>query len=331
MKTTSVQHTHTHTLTHRTHGKVDERDGPASPRSRTMADGNQTTLRRVRSELMAGTCGGALQATFGQPLDLIKVRMQSDPTSFPSFKMAVQKTFADEGARGFFKGMSAPLIMAGYTNAALFTFYNASKRIVASGFDVPVSQLSLSQICIVSWVSAPAYCLCLCPVDVVKNQLQFQSANVKQLYSGPYDCARALGVRGLLKGYLPTLGTRLLGSPAYFCSYEFFKSRLLTSGMVHEDARLSIGLIAGFFAGICFWSANFPVDLIKTRVQINRSGMGTAGFSPIQVGKHIVRHEGGVAGLYRGFLPCVLRAGPANAVAFGGFEMTMKLLGEETR
>jgi solute carrier family 25 (mitochondrial carnitine/acylcarnitine transporter), member 20/29 len=269
-----------------------------------------------------------MQALFGHPLDLIKVRMQSSPRTFPTLSAAVRKTFAEEGVVGFFKGLSAPLVMAGYTNAALFAFYNGSKRIVASSVGVPVSDLSLSQICLATWVAAPGYCLCLCPVDVVKNQLQFQSAGVQRLYSGPFDCARSLGVRGLLQGYLPTLGTRLLGSPAYFCSYEFFKGRLVASGAVEPGARLSLGLSAGFGAGICFWCANFPVDLIKTRVQINRAGVGTAGMSPLQVAKHILKHEGGVLGLYRGFLPCVLRAGPANAVAFGGFEMTMKVLGD---
>ena len=73
-----------------------------------------------------------------------------------------------------------------------------------------------------------------------------------------------------------------------------------------------------------FWSANFPIDLIKTRLQINRGPL--AGRGLLDVAVHIIRNEGGWRGLYRGLAPCLLRAGPANAVCFGAFEASMSLL-----
>lgn len=35
----------------------------------------------------------------------------------------------------------------------------------------------------------------------------------------------------------------------------------------------------------------------------------------------------GVAGFYRGFLACMLRAGPANAATFAAYEVAMNFLG----
>jgi solute carrier family 25 carnitine/acylcarnitine transporter 20/29 len=281
---------------------------------------------RIVKELGAGTLGGALQAVVGHPLDLIKVRMQAAPQHFPSTIATVQSILRNESIAGFFKGLSIPLISCGFTNATLFTFYGTSKRVVASTYNVEnVADLSLSQVCISSWLSAPFYCLVLCPIEVLKCNLQYQSNTTELRYNGPLQAARALGTRGLLKGYLPTLGTRMIGSPFYFCSYEATKNLLINEGNVDEKS-MTIGLLSGFAAGICFWSANFPVDLIKTRMQLSSS---KSKMNPWQVAREIFGKEGGLFGLYRGFLPCILRAGPANAVAFGGYEFGMRCFSDE--
>ncbi len=66
-------------------------------------------------------------------------------------------------------------------------------------------------------------------------------------------------------------------------------------------------------------------DLIKTRMQTQR---GAEVMSLQQTLRHVVA-EGGMRALYRGFTPCIIRAAPANAVAFWGLESTMRLLGAD--
>jgi|TARA_B110000090_G_scaffold166039_1_gene184137 solute carrier family 25 carnitine/acylcarnitine transporter 20/29 len=269
----------------------------------------------IVQELLAGTFGGGLQAIVGHPLDLLKTRMQNTPHEYSSFLQSTKLIFHKEGIAGFFRGLSVPLLNCGVTNAALFCFYSSSKRIVASiSGTATVEELTLPHICVSSWLASPFYCFILCPIEVLKVNVQTRT------YASPWQAIQALGPKGLYRGYLPTLGTRITGSPAYFCTYETLKSFLLQHDLVEEQNPSAIGLICGFFAGIAFWSINYPLDTIKTKCQIDKHHTG-----PFHTGVGLLRHEG-MAGLYRGFIPCILRAGPANAVAFAGFEFGMRQL-----
>jgi hypothetical protein len=112
-------------------------------------------------------------------------------------------------------------------------------------------------------MTAPVYSTILCPIEVVKLRLQVQSAGTavgslvalvcvsddddcvaaltvnglvpgtEKLYSGPIDCVRKIfrseGARGFFAGLAPTIGTRLIGSPVYFGTYEAAK-RFLRQG-----------------------------------------------------------------------------------------------------
>jgi solute carrier family 25 carnitine/acylcarnitine transporter 20/29 len=63
------------------------------------------------------------------------------------------------------------------------------------------------------------------------------------------------------------------------------------------------------------------VDLVKTRVQA--CGKGTTAIAVVRD----VWRVSGIRGFYRGFSPCLLRAGPANAIKFLGVEATLQVLG----
>lgn len=53
------------------------------------------------------------------------------------------------------------------------------------------------------------------------------TAGTEKLYNGPIDCVRKIyrgqGLRGFFAGLAPTIGTRLVGSPVYFGTYEASK------------------------------------------------------------------------------------------------------------
>ena len=92
------------------------------------------------------------------------------------------------------------------------------------------------------------------------------------------------------------------------------------------------------------------VDSIRTRVQTQR---GNDRKTPVQIAREMYREgrrnracpsppgplpcfflyspqqplSGGVRVFYRGFLPCIMRAFPANAVVFLGLEMTLRGFG----
>jgi len=90
-----------------------------------------------------------------------------------------------------------------------------------------------------------------------------------------------------------------------------------------EDASLAAHLMAGAFAGIMEHTVMFPVDSIKTRMQMFRKGNLTQGI--LSSISKISSSEGAHA-LWRGVSSVVLGAGPAHAVYFSVFEASKTFL-----
>lgn len=60
-----------------------------------------------------------------------------------------------------------------------------------------------------------------------------------------------------------------IGSSLYFSGYEFMLRKSLKDGQKSKDAPLLASLIAGGFAGLCYWGVVYPIDYIKTTIQID--------------------------------------------------------------
>lgn len=95
-------------------------------------------------------------------------------------------------------------------------------------------------------------------------------------------------------------------------------------------------------AGICNWIVAIPPDVLKSRFQTGLREMilnliiafcflidtiaPSGKYSGIaDVLRELIRTEG-IGSLYKGIVPVMLRAFPANAACFLGYEMTIKFL-----
>ena len=76
-----------------------------------------------------------------------------------------------------------------------------------------------------------------------------------------------------------------------------------------------MSLFAGGLAGILTWLVNYPIDVIKSRIQAD----GTQGVNRyhgfIDCGKQIFKSEG-IRGFKKGLGVTLVRAFPVNAVTF---------------
>ena len=79
-------------------------------------------------------------------------------------------------------------------------------------------------------------------------------------------------------------------------------------------------MFCGGMAGVCFWSCIFPLDVIKSRIQVR----GLDG-NVLSVGRDLV-NSNGVKALYRGITPALIRTFPANAALFIAYETAKKNL-----
>ena len=66
-----------------------------------------------------------------------------------------------------------------------------------------------------------------------------------------------------------------------------------------------------------------PADVIKSRLQTAPEGKYPDGMRGVL--REILQHEGPKA-LFKGFVPVMLRAFPANAACFFGVELTLSLI-----
>ncbi|CAN6486308.1 unnamed protein product [Victoria cruziana] len=99
-------------------------------------------------------------------------------------------------------------------------------------------------------------------------------------------------------------------------------------------APLTVGqqTICGLGAGVAVSFLACPTELIKCRLQA-QSALASAASSatvkyggPMDVARHVLRSEGGMVGLFKGFVPTLAREVPGNAVLFGTYELLKQYL-----
>lgn len=78
-------------------------------------------------------------------------------------------------------------------------------------------------------------------------------------------------------------------------------------------------IISGGCAGIAAWLPCYPQDVLKSRIQssVNKVGLVEATATLFKTA--------GMKGFYKGFTPTMIRAFPANAATFMGYEFVMNL------
>lgn len=111
-----------------------------------------------------------------------------------------------------------------------------------------------------------------------------------------------------------------LATNIYVDVYEGMKAHLQQTSL--HDSLLTL-IISGGFAGIAAWLPCYPQDVIKSRMQSNPVKMTLT-----ETVKCLFR-ESGFRGFFKGLTPTMIRAFPANAATFLGYEFVMKLFKDD--
>ncbi|KAI8330057.1 mitochondrial carrier domain-containing protein [Chlamydoabsidia padenii] len=238
-----------------------------------------------------------------------------------------------EGVGSLFKGVLAPVMGLAGLNAILFVSYGGILRYLNR--DNLTHPASLSQVYLAGCGAGMACYLFSTPTDLIKIQAQMSRTN-KTTYQVAKDIFRRNGLRGFYQGGWITLIRDAPSYGIYFWVYEGMK-RYLTEQ--HND---NVGmaawelLLAGGMAGTISWASIYPIDVIKSRLQMQQvSPLGTT-TTPlivldqpyISIKDCVVRsyRSEGVGVFFRGLGPTVLRGFPVNAVTFLMYEWVMAWL-----
>lgn len=283
---------------------------------------------------LSGGFGGICTVLAGHPLDTIKVRLQTMPIPAAGQKPqyagtldCAKQTIAREGFRGLYKGMSAPMTGVAPIFAMSFFGFGLGKRLQQTN---PEEELNNTQLFAAGAFSGIFTTTVMAPGERIKCLLQIQQGGTgPQKYNGMVDCAKQLyaegGIRSIYKGAFATLLRDVPASGMYFLTYEYVKKAMAPKEGETQDPskRLMVTIFAGGMAGIANWAIGMPADVLKSRLQTASEGTYKNGIR--DVFRELMKNEGPLA-LYKGVTPVMLRAFPANAACFIGFEIFMNFL-----
>jgi len=275
------------------------------------------------------------------PFDTIKVRLQSQPDHQPLRYRGpldcFQQSFREDGFRGMYRGLSAPLVGAALETSSLFLWEQAAqKALLLSGLYAPDRPLPLSALFLTGAISGAFTSLVLTPIELVKCKMQVPpiSSSDGIIRKSPTPIAiirevfRHHGLRGFWHGQLGTLIRETGGCAAWFGSKEtvtlLFRrlndSKRGPEPSAHRPTELQPlplwqQALAGAAAGTSYNFLFFPADTIKSRMQTSSVESSTSTRTFWREGSSLWKQHG-LPGLYRGCGITVLRSAPSSAFIF---------------
>lgn len=288
--------------------------------------------------LLSGGIGGFCVVMVGYPFDFIKTRLQTSTTE--TLSSTVRSVWRSTGWRGFYQGATAPLIGVSPIFAINFYGYEMGKRLydrhLGDGHKPDYSMqggLPITQYAFAGAFSSMQTALIVIPADRIKVWMQLPRpansdlARLNAIQVG-LKLFREGGIRALFRGTTATLLRDVPGLTIFFATYETLKAKIrpvgVETGSVKDVASV---MAAGGMAGMTSWMISLPFDVIKSRVQAAREKdvLARARFPTLVVLRELLKREGPTA-LYKGLVPVLLRAFPANAACFLGYEATKTIL-----
>ncbi|XP_077426481.1 mitochondrial adenyl nucleotide antiporter SLC25A24 isoform X2 [Vanacampus margaritifer] len=281
----------------------------------------------VWRQLMAGALAGCVSRSGTAPLDRLKVFRQVHGSSLFSGNVlgGFQYMLKEGGVQSFWRGNGINVLKIAPETAIKFTAYEKIKHIMYGKKDTKTLRV-YERFLAGSLAGATAQTV-IYPLEVLKTRLALRKTGQ---FSGMSDCAKQIlqreGVAAFYKGYVPNMLSIVPYAGIDLAVYETLKFAWLSRNRGVADPGVMVLVGCGAISGTCGQLASYPLALIRTRMQAQASMKGSAKPSMSTLIYTIVTQEG-VAGLYRGISPNLLKIIPAVSVSYVAYEYTRIALG----
>ncbi|KZS97284.1 mitochondrial carrier [Sistotremastrum niveocremeum HHB9708] len=311
---------------------------------------------RGLKDVAFGSTAGIISKVFEHPFDLTKVRLQTQvlesSARFSGPLDCLQQTWKNEGIRGLYRGLPAPIVGAMAENAIIFFAYSEFQNVIRSFQHIPVSEaLSIPQLSLAAAGAGAVTSFALTPIELVKCKMQVQMLAVAPIPAiaglpaesnpsfkklpGPGAIVASIikqdGWRGLWLGHTGTLIREIGGGAAWFGANEITAKWFMTrraqkagrplSEFSKKDLSAFELAVAGGVAGISYNIALFPADTIKSTIQTEEelrprvAGDLKPRSTFWSTGKELWKAQG-IRGLYAGCGVTLVKAVPSSAMIF---------------
>nr|CDS26064.1 mitochondrial thiamine pyrophosphate carrier [Hymenolepis microstoma] len=189
-------------------------------------------------DAVAGGAAGAISTVICQPIDVVRTRLvgQGQRKVYHGVCHAMKQILRDEGLPGFFKGLSPSLSLIVPQTAIAFATYEKLKR--------AFSEITHNSYLLTSFSGGFAGCVsktAVYPLDVAKKRFQVVGFEIARQHFGklPTKAETRLGlitlcsvwqivvhegVRGLFKGWCPSMLKAAVSTSLTFTFFEFYRS-----------------------------------------------------------------------------------------------------------
>ena len=248
----------------------------------------------------------------------------------------MRKIIRQEGARVLWRGTDVSLLMAVPMVGIYLPLYDLLNAEWASslGSAAPLYAGALARTVAV---------LCTSPLELIRTRMQAvlhpqQSNSSTGEITGSkqnmwshlkLDKSASVShrVRTLWTGVGATLARDVPFSAIYWGLLEPIRGSMLPAdgAPAARSQTLTANLVAGTLAGGAAAAVTTPLDVVKTRAQLEHS----TGSSVIQTLRHIAQDDG-VRGLFTGVGPRAVRAAPACAIVVASYEVIKSLYADSS-
>jgi len=282
--------------------------------------------------IIAASISGVISASTVCPLDVVKTRLQaqrdvkgmlpepSDHTRFKGTMDGLLKIAKYEGVFGLWRGLFATIAMTVPSTSVYFAVYERFKKhFTPLGFYAAPFLAGIASRLVTATITSP--------FDMIKTNLQSHNRKTG-FFKILGDIHKQKSYPRLWAGLVPTLARDVPFSGIYWTLYEYMKYK--TSKLTGLNPGFLLHFSSGAIAGSIAAGVTIPVDVIKTRVQmevdIHNTGVKKNLFQAVQS----IAKEEGIAGLTKGIVPRVVRVAPMCAITISSYELLKRFMIKRT-
>ncbi|XP_031253696.1 mitochondrial substrate carrier family protein E [Pistacia vera] len=301
----------------------------------------------VWREFLWGAVAGAFGEGMMHPVDTVKTRIQSQAIlsgsqNQKSILQMVRAVWVADGLRGFYRGVAPGVTGSLATGATYFGFIESTKKWIEESHPSLGGHWAHF---ISGGVGDTLGSFVYVPCEVMKQRMQVQGSKTSWnstvgkdilaksgsemycYYTGMFQAGSSIwreqGLRGLYTGYWSTLardvpfaGLMVMFYEALKDLTEYGKQRWIPNLDLYVNSSAE-GLVLGGLAGGFAAYLTTPLDVIKTRMQVQGSTVRYKGWLDAV---HRIWMIEGAKGMFRGSIPRITWYIPASALTFMAVE-----------
>ncbi|KAI6192697.1 Phosphate carrier protein, mitochondrial [Aphelenchoides besseyi] len=268
------------------------------------------------------SCG--LTHTAIVPLDLIKCRIQVNPTKYKGILSGFSKTLREDGLIGLSKGWSPTAVGYSMQGMAKFGLYELFKILYANMLGEENAYLWRTSLYLAASASAEFFAdILLAPMEATKVRIQTSPAAPPTLRGCASLIYESEGLRGFYKGLPPlwmrqipyTMMVRLFGELIDVKALQKFACFERTVELLYAEIvpkpqdqctkaeQLVVTFVAGYIAGVFCAVVSHPADTIVSKLNQD------AGANAVDILKKL-----GLVGVWGGLVPRIVMIGTLTAL-----------------